>query len=71
MNLIRRSVLTLPVYFFSQHKKPAVFSETLLKFNFSAAMIPHPEKAHRGGEDAYCGNSEMICVADGVGGWAD
>lgn len=32
-------------------------------------MIPHPEKAHRGGEDAYFNSSEMLVVADGVGGW--
>lgn len=32
-------------------------------------MIPHPEKAHRGGEDAYFNSSHMLVVADGVGGW--
>lgn len=32
-------------------------------------MIPHPEKAHRGGEDAYFNSSSMLVVADGVGGW--
>ena len=33
-------------------------------------MIPHPEKAYRGGEDAYFITSSVIGVADGVGGWA-
>jgi len=33
-------------------------------------MIPHPEKAHKGGEDAYTFNNKMLTVADGVGGWA-
>ena len=33
-------------------------------------MIPHPEKAHRGGEDAFFSHRYGICVADGVGGYA-
>ncbi|KAL3677388.1 hypothetical protein R1sor_027336 [Riccia sorocarpa] len=34
-------------------------------------MIPHPEKAARGGEDAYfIEGNQWIGVADGVGGWA-
>lgn len=32
-------------------------------------MIPHPEKAHRGGEDAFFNSSLLLAVADGVGGW--
>jgi protein phosphatase PTC7 len=34
--------------------------------------IPHPRKAHRGGEDSYLVSSptnSTIAVADGVGGW--
>lgn len=34
-------------------------------------MIPHPEKAHKGGEDAYFADKLLLAVADGVGGWAD
>ena len=34
-------------------------------------MLPDPEKAYKGGEDAYATTDRMICVADGVGGWAD
>jgi len=34
-------------------------------------MIPHPEKAHKGGEDAFYSNSKLLCVCDGVGGWAN
>jgi protein phosphatase PTC7 len=34
------------------------------------AMIPHPEKAHRGGEDAFFAHRHGLCVADGVGGYA-
>ncbi len=33
-------------------------------------MIPHPEKVHKGGEDAYYVNEKLLAVADGVGGWA-
>lgn len=37
-----------------------------------ACLIPHPEKAHFGGEDFYfiSKNNITIGVADGVGGWA-
>ena len=34
-------------------------------------MIPHPSKAHKGGEDAFFANEKILMVADGVGGWAD
>jgi protein phosphatase PTC7 len=33
-------------------------------------MIPHPDKVKKGGEDACFANSDMLLVADGVGGWA-
>ncbi|XP_024366809.1 probable protein phosphatase 2C 55 [Physcomitrium patens] len=40
-------------------------------FNSAAAMIPHPEKASIGGEDAYfIDGTRWVGVADGVGGWA-
>lgn len=32
-------------------------------------MIPHPEKAHRGGEDAFFDSANVLAIADGVGGW--
>ena len=41
-----------------------------IKFDFGARMIPHPEKAHKGGEDAYFSNEKLLVVCDGVGGWA-
>lgn len=34
-------------------------------------MIPHPEKAYKGGEDAMYTSDNVLVVADGVGGWAD
>lgn len=38
-----------------------------------AAVIPHPAKQDKGGEDAYfaCDRGMCIGVADGVGGWAE
>jgi protein phosphatase PTC7 len=38
-----------------------------------ASMVPHPEKAHKGGEDAcfVSENRRVLVVADGVGGWAE
>eukprot|EP00877_Chromochloris_zofingiensis_P009623 jgi/Chrzof1/4914/Cz15g04100.t1 len=38
-----------------------------------AAMLPHPEKMARGGEDAYfiASHQAAVGVADGVGGWAE
>lgn len=35
-----------------------------------ACAIPHPEKAYRGGEDAFLSHPSAIGVADGVGGYA-
>ena len=36
-----------------------------------AAMIPHPAKQEKGGEDAYFIAEHCLGVADGVGGWAE
>lgn len=32
-------------------------------------MIPHPDKASKGGEDACGTEDKLLVVADGVGGW--
>jgi len=32
-------------------------------------MQPHYEKVHKGGEDAASLSSNVLAVADGVGGW--
>ena len=40
-------------------------------FRQSVNMIPHYEKRHKGGEDAYVANEKLIVVADGVGGWGE
>ena len=41
-----------------------------LSLNTSWCCIPHPAKAHRGGEDAVFATPHVVGVADGVGGWA-
>lgn len=34
-------------------------------------MTPHPEKAAKGGEDAIYTSSNVLFIADGVGGWSE
>lgn len=40
-------------------------------FKSGSFLIPHPEKVHKGGEDALFVRDKLITVADGVGGWAN
>jgi len=40
-------------------------------FIYGSMMIPHPEKADRGGEDAVYASRQVMAVADGVGGWTN
>jgi hypothetical protein len=44
-----------------------------LRLAAAAAMIPHPAKEAKGGEDAWfvCASGRCAGVADGVGGWAE
>lgn len=44
-----------------------------MRLDSAVVMIPHPQKADRGGEDAFfISDSGMaVGVADGVGGWAE
>jgi protein phosphatase PTC7 len=41
------------------------------RFAHKTIIIPHDQKKFRGGEDAASTTSEMLVVADGVGGWAN
>jgi protein phosphatase PTC7 len=42
-----------------------------LRFGSRAVCaLPHPDKRHRGGEDAFISNDFIVAVADGVGGYA-
>lgn len=46
-------------------------SSAPLRFSAGLHMIPHPEKAAKGGEDAAYFSEKLLVVADGVGGWAE
>lgn len=39
-------------------------------FNLGVKDIPHFDKRHKGGEDAWVAQEDLLVVADGVGGWA-
>lgn len=41
-----------------------------LSFRCGVVIIPHPEKAEKGGEDAFFVEKNALGVFDGVGGWA-
>ncbi len=43
----------------------------MLRFEFGTFILPHPDKADRGGEDALFANNKLnaLGVADGVGSW--
>lgn len=51
--------------------EPREEEEGPLQLAFATACLPHPKKAHRGGEDSYyaCHTSRSFGIADGVGGW--
>lgn len=46
-------------------------ANTLNRFSTGVFLNPHFAKRFKGGEDAACINDRLICVADGVGGWAE
>jgi len=57
---------------YSLHREFASAAKRELVLRASASVIPHPEKADKGGEDAYfIVEGSAIGVADGVGGWAE
>ena len=39
-------------------------------FRYYVKNIPHNTKREKGGEDAWVASSNLLVVADGVGGWA-
>jgi len=41
-----------------------------MRFVGGVACLPHDDKVHKGGEDAWTASERLIAVADGVGGWA-
>ena len=38
-------------------------------FRYGSSNIPHPDKRHKDGEDAWFVQEDLMVVADGVGGW--
>jgi hypothetical protein len=56
-----------------QHQPDAAAHNPSLLLVTGAALLPHPDKAYRGGEDWYfiAGHQQAFGVADGVGGWAE
>ncbi|KAF2072322.1 hypothetical protein CYY_006356 [Polysphondylium violaceum] len=54
-------------------KDSLVEQEDALHFHSGVCIIPHPNKRHKGGEDAYFISQDLkvLGVADGVGGWGD
>ena len=40
-------------------------------FLHKTVIIPHDDKKSRAGEDAAQATSDLLVVADGVGGWAN
>lgn len=55
-----------------QHQRagPLRLLARALRLHAGAAVIPHRDKAERGGEDAYFVTRDTLGVFDGVGGWA-
>ena len=45
------------------------FCQAELIFRHGSANLPHREKRHKGGEDAYLASNDLVVVADGVGSW--
>jgi len=49
---------------------PSTESRKGLHLRASGRLLPHPEKARSGGEDAVALHRHLLVVADGVGGWS-
>ena len=48
-----------------------IVSSRQFEFRFASKNIPAPSKAATGGEDSLYANKLLLCVADGVGSWAE
>lgn len=42
----------------------------LYRFYGGVLVLPHDDKVHKGGEDAFAATKTLLAVADGVGGWS-
>ncbi|OII72334.1 hypothetical protein cand_012840 [Cryptosporidium andersoni] len=50
---------------------PAKRSNGSLRLSIGSCYRPHPSKIHYGGEDAHFYDDNIMCIADGVGEWAN
>ncbi|KAI0565803.1 PPM-type phosphatase [Gracilaria domingensis] len=53
-----------------QHTQTNYVKSPSLLLRSAVVSIPHPDKAEKGGEDAFFVQSNALGVFDGVGGWA-
>ena len=69
---LRRSTICLSALILARADEMASQAERPgLEFRYGVKNIPHFEKVEKGGEDAWVAQSDLLVVADGVGGWAD
>ncbi|GBF90533.1 serine threonine phosphatase [Raphidocelis subcapitata] len=57
-----------------QQQQPPAPAASGMRLRTAACCLPHPEKEHYGGEDAFflsAAGGGALGVADGVGGWAE
>jgi hypothetical protein len=48
---------------------PALALDGQKFFRYGSSNIPHFQKRHKGGEDAWLAQEDLMVIADGVGGW--
>lgn len=71
MYVLLSGVFAAPIIALGKRKLSTAEAKASLKFSSGLCMVPHPDKAYKGGEDAACATERLLAVADGVGGWAD
>ena len=67
----RLSLIKNQLKSFTSKGSETINNKLRYKFNSGFIKIPHFSKKEKGGEDALAIDDGLICVADGVGGWAD
>jgi len=71
MNFIKRFALIHLAMNACEARKKVNPEDLPLQFLNAWRNIPHSEKVEKGGEDAWYESTDLLVVADGVGGWAD
>lgn len=59
-----------PIFASSKTGSETTINEGKYEFKLAWGLVPHPDKAWKGGEDAIYVSSNLLAVADGVGGWS-